>query len=632
MAQPPDRNLELAVMAAALIAIVVTPIALGPWLPLVDLAAFVGLNSYPPGESYGPFHYYIFQLTYIGHYALSRVLYHLGLSVAGQIVAIYLLQVVTVFAVVVTLLRQLVDNVWARAFGVSLGCLAGWDGLFLWGGPLAFSLSGVLLAVASCLTVRQFRPGVPPSDLAVGVLCFLALLCHPFSLPFSLLLAGLRICFLPQRGRGLLLGAALLVGGFIVMRDSPPAERETASRLSTLFAVSPGEMLARVTGLFSRDPECALHLFGFVPGALRIYFAVLGVTHLAGFLLSPLLVWKSRERPALRFLAALNLAVGLMYFFSTDRPENAVPQWPQRILTFHSAITFVGGFAGLVWLVRSTPLLHAVMRRTPLVVRTAAVAGILVMTVAAQAPILRLGEDVRRNLDAIRSGLVASGLRNAFVVVSDVNSIEPFYLRILPFLLFSDPALVERNLLFFTEWHHQPRHPTRIPESWFGLGRARFLARFSSREGAVHLQLDPQPGDSFPTPENTNTAGFGSAESLAWIQFHQGVALSSKGAMRDAAGHFQAAVKLKPDWPDAHNNLGASLMNSGRPREAVVPLREAVKLAPGSDDGQLNLITALLLAGERDEAESRLKDYLARNPDSARARDLVRRFGLQPPG
>src|SRR4030095_3097226 len=72
---------------------------------------------------------------------------------------------------------------------------------------------------------------------------------------------------------------------------------------------------------------------------------------------------------------------------------------------------------------------------------------------------------------------------------ANLNTIEPFYLRSVPFLLFSDPQLVARNLTFWTRWSAQGRQPTRLSESGFELGRSAYRAEYFSKDRQIYLNL-----------------------------------------------------------------------------------------------------------------------------------------------
>jgi Tfp pilus assembly protein PilF len=69
--------------------------------------------------------------------------------------------------------------------------------------------------------------------------------------------------------------------------------------------------------------------------------------------------------------------------------------------------------------------------------------------------------------------------------------------------------------------------------------------------------------------------------------------LNVPGRTSDAIAHFQAALRVKPDYADAHNNLGAALMNNGDSPGAIVEFESALKLKPNFPDAEFNLALAL---------------------------------------
>jgi len=58
------------------------------------------------------------------------------------------------------------------------------------------------------------------------------------------------------------------------------------------------------------------------------------------------------------------------------------------------------------------------------------------------------------------------------------------------------------------------------------------------------------------------------------------------------------AIKLNPDFADAHNNLGAALFNAKMTEEAIDYFKEAIRIRPGFAAAQKNLETALLRSQE----------------------------------
>jgi tetratricopeptide (TPR) repeat protein len=129
------------------------------------------------------------------------------------------------------------------------------------------------------------------------------------------------------------------------------------------------------------------------------------------------------------------------------------------------------------------------------------------------------------------------------------------------------------------------------------------------------------------------------------------------GRWDEAVPLFREIVRLDPNNPDPHHDLGMMWLFSGRPAEAVVSLERAVELRPGFDSALEHLAAALLQVGrerdallvcrklgqkandpikrqfysaqalategKREEAEKVLRDLLASAPQMARARALL---------
>jgi tetratricopeptide (TPR) repeat protein len=72
----------------------------------------------------------------------------------------------------------------------------------------------------------------------------------------------------------------------------------------------------------------------------------------------------------------------------------------------------------------------------------------------------------------------------------------------------------------------------------------------------------------------------------------------------EAIPHFEAALRVKPDYPEAHSNLGMVLGNiPGRMPEAISHFEAAVRLKPDLLPAQYNLAIALSqIPGRKSEA------------------------------
>ncbi|HKQ76914.1 MAG TPA: tetratricopeptide repeat protein [Blastocatellia bacterium] len=107
--------------------------------------------------------------------------------------------------------------------------------------------------------------------------------------------------------------------------------------------------------------------------------------------------------------------------------------------------------------------------------------------------------------------------------------------------------------------------------------------------------------------------------------FNRAVQLQQQGKLTEAADEYRAALKLKPDYAEAHANLGAVLARLGKYDEAVAAYESALKLAPHLTPILLNLGIAHYRAGKFDQAVAVFQRFLEQRPDVTQARQL---YGL----
>jgi tetratricopeptide (TPR) repeat protein len=78
--------------------------------------------------------------------------------------------------------------------------------------------------------------------------------------------------------------------------------------------------------------------------------------------------------------------------------------------------------------------------------------------------------------------------------------------------------------------------------------------------------------------------------------YELGRAYAANDQPADALAHYEAALKLDPDFPEAHANLALALSRLGRTGEALAHCRTALQLKPGYSDAQ-KLLEQLAGAG-----------------------------------
>ena len=79
--------------------------------------------------------------------------------------------------------------------------------------------------------------------------------------------------------------------------------------------------------------------------------------------------------------------------------------------------------------------------------------------------------------------------------------------------------------------------------------------------------------------------------------------------------YFKEAIKLKPDFAEAHNNLGICLYELGEPSKALSSHKRAIKLKPDFAEAHNNLGNILKLLGQVDEAILSYKRAIKLKPD-----------------
>jgi len=90
-----------------------------------------------------------------------------------------------------------------------------------------------------------------------------------------------------------------------------------------------------------------------------------------------------------------------------------------------------------------------------------------------------------------------------------------------------------------------------------------------------------------------------SANSLdATYRSDKGVVHQDRGELAHAEACFRDALRLDPDYAEAHNNLGTILQAHGQPQEALAHYQQALRLRPDYAEANLNQAQALLLIGD----------------------------------
>ena len=91
--------------------------------------------------------------------------------------------------------------------------------------------------------------------------------------------------------------------------------------------------------------------------------------------------------------------------------------------------------------------------------------------------------------------------------------------------------------------------------------------------------------------------------------------LKDQGKLDEAIACYRRALELKPDYAEAHNNLGNALKDQGKLDEAVACYRRALELKPDYAEAHNNLGNVLKDQGKLDEAVACYRRALELKPD-----------------
>jgi tetratricopeptide (TPR) repeat protein len=105
-----------------------------------------------------------------------------------------------------------------------------------------------------------------------------------------------------------------------------------------------------------------------------------------------------------------------------------------------------------------------------------------------------------------------------------------------------------------------------------------------------------------------------------------GMALARAGHTEEAVGHFEQAIRLKPDFAAAQFNLSGACLELGRDHEAVEHFERALQLQPNDADTHFYLALTLERMGQIDGAVEHYERALALNPGLTAAQQGLARL------
>lgn len=100
-----------------------------------------------------------------------------------------------------------------------------------------------------------------------------------------------------------------------------------------------------------------------------------------------------------------------------------------------------------------------------------------------------------------------------------------------------------------------------------------------------------------------------------------GYALAKQGKYSEAEGYYRKALQIKPDFVEAHSNLANALAHQGKFDEAILHWMEMIRLDPNNPATHTNIAAVLARQGKFDEAIKHLTEALKIDPNNVKARE-----------
>jgi protein O-GlcNAc transferase len=101
--------------------------------------------------------------------------------------------------------------------------------------------------------------------------------------------------------------------------------------------------------------------------------------------------------------------------------------------------------------------------------------------------------------------------------------------------------------------------------------------------------------------------------------FQRGNALYGQRKIDEAVATYRQAISIKPDYVEAHYNLGVALYRQRKFDEAIAAYSQAISIKPGLSEAHYNLGVVLSDQGKLDEAAAAYRQAISIKPDYAEA-------------
>ncbi|HEX6813100.1 MAG TPA: tetratricopeptide repeat protein [Planctomycetota bacterium] len=172
--------------------------------------------------------------------------------------------------------------------------------------------------------------------------------------------------------------------------------------------------------------------------------------------------------------------------------------------------------------------------------------------------------------------------------------------------------LLKRGLGFYQEFARENAHNKDMA---FSMGRAHYRASLIFRG----LGQEDLAKEALDRAISNNREAIWLKPDFVDAHCNLGIALRAKGDTDGAIASAREAIRLKPDFAEGHGILGRALLDKGDPDGAIASLREAIRLEPNLAKAHCCLGDSLLDKGDPDGAIVSCREAIRLKPNFVEA-------------
>lgn len=426
-------------------------------LPFVDVIGFAFLDGLTSTQLSIKSDFYTTQFTYIVLHLFFRFLNIWGLTAIQSGTLIFFLQSVCFMTFISIFLKRqnlkLIEISFLLLFFtiLSLGVA-----MLVWGGPLYFSfgVAFALLSYAIFVVEEQSK-----DILLIGLILSVAsVMSHPFIYPILIILFLSSYFFLGNRQRFFILISIISIT--IISLSSAKDFSELYGLKNNLldgifnYNLSAHSILSRAWSIIIFQNRVIEGLLGDKSLTQLILSYMAGLIVVFGFFVSSITLLNYKfflGRMAYEKSIVVALFLLFIYYLITPESPFGIHFWPQRLTIALLPLSFVLLVINFLRIYPKRENWHGLF----------SLFVVLMFIFFHLSWLSKISTNFISEAISLENEVIIKAGNNKYFKFIDFDNIKPFWLRSIPFTLFTSQRLREVGLIYVTEWHSNNQHNIR---------------------------------------------------------------------------------------------------------------------------------------------------------------------------